>query len=122
MKATKSHSLNPSEESIQKHLIVWFEWAYPNDRIFHIPNGGSRHKLEAINLKRLGVRPGVPDLFVPTANLPYHGLFLELKSKKGRLQPSQKDWLAYLEKQHYLCAAVYSFDEAIEVVNNYLKK
>lgn len=35
--------------------------------LFHIPNGGSRNRLEAINLKRQGVKAGVPDLFLPVS-------------------------------------------------------
>ena len=44
------------------------------DLLFHIPNGGSRHPREAANLKRQGVKAGVPDLFLPIARGKYHGL------------------------------------------------
>ena len=48
---------------------------------FSVPNGGSRNKLEAINLKRAGVLAGVADIVI----LPPEGrcVFVELKAEKG---------------------------------------
>jgi hypothetical protein len=44
-------------------------------------------------MKAEGVRPGVPDLFVPEWRL-----WVEMKRQKGgRLSADQKDWITYLE-------------------------
>lgn len=48
----------------QQAVVEWCAWK--RIPIFHIPNGGRRDKREAASLKRQGVKPGVPDLFVPT--------------------------------------------------------
>lgn len=52
------------EADEQKKLFRWADFMkteYPElDMMFHIPNGGSRNKLEAANLKKQGVRAGVP--------------------------------------------------------------
>ncbi len=53
-----------SEASEQITLIQWCDinrCKYPElGLIFHIPNGGKRNKLEAIKLKKEGVKAGVP--------------------------------------------------------------
>lgn len=51
-------------ESEQDKLFNWVAYArntYPQlDLLFHVPNGGKRNQKEAFNLKRQGVRAGVP--------------------------------------------------------------
>jgi len=51
--------------------ICLMEWAaaqsgkFPElSLIFHIPNGGKRNAREAARFKRMGVKAGVPDLFL----------------------------------------------------------
>jgi len=68
---------------------------------FAIPNGGSRDVREARNLKRQGVKAGVPDLIVltPSAGAP-RGVALELKRADGSIRdvrPEQWAWLARFE-------------------------
>ena len=61
----------PSESVEQSRLFQWArmqQGRWPELRLlYHIPNGGSRHRLEAIHLKQQGVRAGVPDLCLPVA-------------------------------------------------------
>jgi hypothetical protein len=61
---------------------------------FAVPNGGSRNLLEAVNLKRQGLRAGVPDLCI----IPKIGpvMFIELKSEEGTLSRLQSLWLQNL--------------------------
>lgn len=76
------------EADQQRKLFQWTTFIrtkYPEiDLMFHIPNGGSRNKLEAANLKKQGVKAGVPDLFLPVGRGSYHGLFIELKYGKNK--------------------------------------
>lgn len=50
------------EADQQRKLFQWTTFIrvkYPEiDLMFHIPNGGSRNKLEAANLKKQGVKAG----------------------------------------------------------------
>ena len=108
--------------------IMLFQWAqlsagkYPELKLlYHCPNGGSRNKIEAARLKAQGVRAGIPDLFLPVARSGYYGLYLELKSAKGRLQDTQKAWLNELSQQGYKTAVCFSFDAARDTIINYLK-
>ena len=72
-----------SEATEQERVINWatfYAKDFPElDLLHHIPNGGSRNQLEAANLKRQGVKAGVPDLCLPVARNGKHGLYVEMK-------------------------------------------
>ena len=123
----KSHP----EADEQKALFQWAklqEWKYPQLKLmFAIPNGGSRHKIEARNLKLQGVKAGVPDTFLPfpkrckeTGQILCAGLWIEMKAEKGKLQDNQKEWLSLLNGQDYYAIMAYSADEAIKIIIEYL--
>lgn len=57
---------------------------------FHCPNGEARSPRTGARLKRMGVRPGVPDLcFVLPGG---QSAFLELKSGSGHLTQAQRQF------------------------------
>lgn len=114
-------SIELPEKKIQSAFFEWLSF-YPCLRLatFAIPNGGSRNCLEAKSLKAQGVTPGVPDLFMAVPYSGYHGLFIELKSKTGRLSEHQKTWLNNLNDRAYKAVVCYSLDEAMDVVTKYL--
>ena len=106
-----------SEDSIQQHLfsayaqlsgfVPEFEW------FFHVPNGGSRHPREAVKLKHMGVRPGVPDILLPVAKQGYYGLAIELKSGKNKPTEHQLKWIEYLRSQNWYVTVCYSWEDAL---------
>ena len=108
-----------SEAQEQQVVVEWCEWN--KVPVFHIPNGGSRNKAEAANLKRQGVRAGVPDLCIPLARGQYHGLYIEMKSKHGRLSANQLDWLVRLSENGYMAEVCYGASEAIACISYYLQ-
>ena len=120
----KIKSLGPHEHVHQLTLIKWFDREYPalSGRIFAIPNGGLRNISVAVKLKLEGVRPGVPDLFLPYPSNGYHGLFIELKNEKGRPTKEQIDWVEYLSASGYKAEIVYGWIEASEFIADYLSK
>ena len=116
----------PTEDTEQAHIFAWAAWAsgkYPElDLMHHIPNGGKRSKSEAARFKAQGVKAGVPDIFLPCARGGYHGLYIELKrTKGGKLSAAQKGWIDALRGQGYKVIVCYGFDEAREVIINYLE-
>ena len=116
----------PTEDTEQAHIFAWAAWAsgkYPElDLMHHIPNGGKRSKSEAARFKAQGVKAGVPDIFLPCARGGYHGLYIELKrTKGGKLSAAQKEWIDALRGQGYKVIVCYGFDEAREVIINYLE-
>jgi hypothetical protein len=71
-----------SEDHEQGILVAWLD----TNHIFytHVPNGGWRHPATARRLKRMGVKPGCPDILIfdpsPRHNCP---TALELKALDG---------------------------------------
>lgn len=121
---TKSKPI-PHEANKQEALFRWAEFVrgrFPEiDLLFHIPNGGSRNRLEAANLKRQGVKAGGPDLCLPVARGKYHGLYIEMKYGKNKVSEKQSEWLAALQVQGYSIAVCYGWQEAQEVITKYLE-
>lgn len=117
-----------SEAREQATVIEWaniMSNTYPCLKLlFHIPNGGSRNVVEAVNLKRQGVKAGVPDLFLPypakVGENNFPGLFIEMKTKKGKPTDKQKQWLEHLTQNGYYTAICHSADEAINTIKHYL--
>lgn len=108
------------ESSLQIACVRWFRLQYPNHLIFAIPNGGNRNAITGAILKAEGALAGVPDLFVACANFHHFGLFIEMKSDKGKLSEAQIYIRSKLELKGYrveVCNSVESFQT---VVHNYL--
>ena len=115
-----------TEAEEQEAVMRWAEMSlgvHPElALLFHIPNGGSRNKVEAAHLKRLGVKKGVPDLFLPVARKGYHGLFVEMKREKGgRLSEEQEMWLRELDIQGYMGDVCNGYEEARALIEEYLR-
>lgn len=115
---------NGSESKNQEMIFVWAQIAkckFPElALLFHIPNGGSRNKLEAYNLKKQGVKAGVPDLCLPVARGKYHALYIELKAGKNKTTEKQDEWLVALNAQGNCASVCYGWKVASEKILNYL--
>lgn len=108
-----------NEHYNQCTFFKWVGYAYPKKLVFAIPNGGNRDKITGAMLKREGVKAGIPDIMVASANGEYHGLFVEMKSKNGKMSESQKTIKAQLEYEGYKVDVCHSWEEAKEIVENY---
>ena len=117
---------NQYEASEQETIFRWAELnkgKYPElELMFHIPNGGSRNKLEAANLKRQGVKAGVPDICLPVPKGKYHGLYIELKHGKNKLSVIQAEWLRWLNDEGYLALCIQGWQDAVKAIEDYLKE
>jgi hypothetical protein len=68
--------------------------------------------------KAMGVRAGLPDMFLIIKNQP---LFLEMKKKKGgKLSEYQKSWYEAINKAGIPCYVCNGFEEAKKVIDKYL--
>ena len=120
----------PSEHTIQKQCVRWFALQYPtlNQLLFAIPNGGHRSKAAAGKAKVEGVKPGVPDLFL---SVPHErttrlglvttcGLYIEMKTPKGRQSPDQTGFQYQVEALGYRYTICRSLEEFQTTVTEYL--
>jgi hypothetical protein len=124
-----------TEDDLQRQLFQWITLATPRipqlALAFAVPNGGRRDAREAARMKGAGVRPGVPDIMIahaqnspdyfdPSINNPQHiGLAIELKSAKGVLTDSQKDWHERLRGAGWQVNVCRTFDEARQIIADY---
>lgn len=117
-------SIKVSESVEQTCLFRWASYSmgkYPQLKwLFHIPNGGKRDKVTAAKLKAEGVKAGVPDICLPVARGKFHGLYIELKAGKNKATKLQMEWLEGLDLNGYKTAICYGWEEASELIKNYL--
>lgn len=113
-----------SESAEQKEFFRWWSlWhrqAHPNLVCFAIPNGGRRDAITGARLKAEGVKAGIPDIFLAKAASGKSGLFIEMKTRRGRVSESQRDLFPLLEAQGYGVAVCRGWREAADAVEAYL--
>jgi len=140
-------SIEPTESQIQCAIVEWANNTNINnlygkigDYLFAIPNGGKRSITEAVRLKMEGVKAGVSDLFlawvvkdkdydlktvdgyVHIINKSFRcGIFIEVKKLGGKISESQKKWISLTKfVGHYDVVVVYSVDQGIQAIKDYL--
>lgn len=115
--ANIKYTMPPPTEDVEQMCL--FRWAdaqsgkYPElSLMYHIPNGGKRGKAEAGRFRAMGVKSGVPDIFLPIKGTTYNfdcpyevhysGLYIELKRQRGgTVSAAQKQWIASLRDAGY---------------------
>ena len=95
-------------------------WPTLSPLMIHISNGVSTNKRTGGRLKKLGVMPGVPDLVLFYAAKESHGLFIEMKAKKGSVSTIQKQYHTLLRQQGYRVEVAYGAEQAVLVCKDYL--
>jgi hypothetical protein len=100
--------------------------------LYAIPNGGmygddvKSRMIRGSKMKASGVKPGVPDMFLPVACGNYHGLYIELKKpsektkKNGGLSDEQITMTQLLQVQGYCVMVRYGWSEVVKTIHNYL--
>lgn len=87
----------------------------------HIPNERKASYYAGYILKRMGVLKGASDLFIAWPCGGYHGLWIEIKSKKGRPTTEQLDFLERMKSVGYFSALAYGAEEVINTIQEYLQ-
>jgi hypothetical protein len=106
--------------------------------LMHIPNQGKRSLWGGKQLVSMGLKAGVPDLFLAYPKweryfpAPIHdkilcpGMFIEMKrrnlktAKNGGLSADQKRMLSLLDSVGYRCIVAYGWEEARDAILEYL--
>mgnify|MGYP003664685608 CR=1 FL=1 len=90
-----------SESDLQMNVVNYIKMQYPKAK-YCASLGGIRTSTEARHN--------------------YHGLFIELKTTKGRPTTYQKDWIEALSERGYRAVICKGFDECKKEIDWYLKK
>jgi len=115
---------NAQPEAIeQAKVIAWaklHERNYPYLWILHCSlNGVKMTKAQAVRAIAQGMKKGVADLFLPVKKGVYSGLYIEMKSEKGRTSIDQSKFLTAVSENDYLAHICYSAVEAIDKIKGY---
>lgn len=113
-----------TERQQQQRVVKWaqeHEADFPELKLlYHVPNERKCSPQQGRQMKLMGVRSGVPDLCLPVARAGFHGLYIEMKSEKGKVSENQKFWIENLTAQGFQTAVCHSWLEAVQVLENYL--
>lgn len=110
------------ESRLQQACVKWFRLQYAQlaSCLFAIPNGGRRDKVTASIMKGEGVLAGVADLFLMKSNGEFHGLWIEMKTPKGRQSDSQKSFEQTAKSQNYEYKIARDMEEFQFAINDYI--
>lgn len=123
--------LKATEEQEQMALVEWInlltiEGIRMGDYLHHSPNGGKRSKSEGSRFKKMGTKAGFPDLFlalpvIKNKSIHRAGLFIEMKSRNGKVSKKQKSFIDNLRAVGYETAICYGYEDAKKAVMEYFK-
>jgi len=97
-----------------RHVYPELKW------LFHIPNGGARHRAVAAKLKAEGVKKGGSDYLLPAPRSGFCGLFIELKAGKNRPTKEQKEFIDDMRAQGYRAEWRSGWEACRELIVEYL--
>jgi len=120
----------PTKKRLYKehnHQVAIFQWAKLYEKKYPplvLLNGS----LTGVNLdpkvaaraKAAGVKAGFPDINLPVAQGGYLGLYIELKTDKGRASPDQKRVMGMLGAMGHLVVMAKGSEKPIQLIENYL--
>lgn len=118
---TKREEIIPLEEEEQMAVVGYLEAL---GYLYHAsPNGGKRHIVTAMKLKRLGCKPGFPDIMVfePIMHngTVTPGIAIEMKRLKGgKVEPEQAQWIAKLSSRGWYAKVCCGAEEAIQFIGD----
>ena len=104
------------EQALQITCVEWLALLEAQGRLMyaHVPNGGARSASEGSRLKKMGVRPGFPDLILifPGGRSAY----VEMKAGTGKLSPDQGHWydsLVFHGHSYYVCRSLEEMQQIV---------
>ncbi len=123
--------LIPTENQEQRALVKWLslhpllkEYFYKNN------NEGKRTEAQTWNLKLMGLRPGVSDLFIPYPSKTklYAGLWLEVKrnmhyppsARKSETWINQEIWIERMKGVGFDGHFCYGWEDGKRIIECYL--
>lgn len=119
--------MNHPENQIQRACVSWFRLEYPecSRLLFHVKNEETGGRVSGAIYKGSGVVPGVPDLMLSIPSCmdshTYNSLGLEMKAGKNKQNANQIIFQQFFEASGSCYRVVYSFDDFVVIVSNWMK-
>tara|TARA_R100000353_G_scaffold123277_1_gene87577 strand:- start:652 stop:1020 length:369 start_codon:yes stop_codon:yes gene_type:complete len=112
-----------TEQRQQEALVTYIQLQYPTVR-YCASLGGQYQQYQSQRSKAIktGYVKGFPDLQITEARKGYHGLFIELKTKTGRLTKYQQNWIDDLNERGYKAECCYGLEKALDLIDWYLNE
>lgn len=132
-----SHDLAMAKSAAQgteaQHQSLVMQWARAREGahpdlalLHHVANAGGykggyrSNAARATQMKRQGVRNGVPDLCLPVPRGGFHGFYGELKVGKNKPSPAQQEWVAALTNQGYYVVVRWGWEAMVQEIFRYI--
>jgi hypothetical protein len=100
------------------------------DYLIAIPNEGKRDPKVGAKHKKLGLKPGVSDLFLAYPMTSVHGMWIEMKKPRRDFRSEneadnaateeQQEWITKMNAIGYMAFVCYGADDTIETIKTYL--
>jgi hypothetical protein len=112
--------MSKPEQKIQIAFANYLRLKYP-DLLWTIsPAGMLTRPAIGILAVRMGYKKGTPDILIFEPRGIFHGLLIELKAAEGKVSDDQTIFIAKAHLLRYATAVCWSYEEAIETVDNYM--
>lgn len=112
-----------SERQEQAIVIDWIskQHAWLRNHTIYIMNEKKCSRFVGQRLNSQGRLPGASDLFIAYPTKTFCGLFIEMKSLKGKPTKIQLEFIERMNHVGYCAQVCYGANDAIELINGYLK-
>lgn len=118
------------EHEEQTALFAWAKVEARHDPRLELLNS-SQNGMQAASVqhakraKDCGMKKGFPDIALPVAVPPYHGMYIEMKRVGGKpsdVSFEQAWWLERLTREGYRAVVAYGWQDAVMLIEQYLNK
>ena len=112
-----------SEQALHRAVAEFLNWTLKPPFFFTTFPSGGGGKVRGAQLKAMGLKAGVPDIYI--AGPRGKTLWIELKTAKGRLSPAQNhtiEQLAQLDHDWALCRSVQDVQRAVAEWCGYVER
>lgn len=131
---SKRSAPRATEHQEQCAVVAWFNAAckgyglppyalFANVNGAHLAGDARGRAIKMANLKRAGLRPGVPDLILLTVRYDEPSacaLLIEMKRKPNQASAAQLVFLAWAQARGYRTVVAWNAEEAIRAIKDYL--
>ncbi len=108
------------EDGIMIALNDWILLKKYDTFIFHLANERKCSPQYGAKLKRMGVRAGVPDIFITKPCKGFHGFWIEVKAGKNKPTQAQLLFLENRRQEGYKAEWIEGFDATVWAIESYL--